>query len=108
MDSTGEDYGVYVGPSTVLNTSSSASSAGNEASLESYYRDGEDNNYKVLFEFVLHGIFLNLIGVIGLVGNGICIAILSRPQMKGSTNLILCALSCFDIVVITTSMMMFR
>ncbi len=77
-----------------------------ENSLESYYEG--DNDSKVLFEFVLHGIFTSLICVVGFVGNVISIAILSRPQMKSSTNLILCALSLFDCVVIATSMMMFR
>ena len=48
------------------------------------------------------------IGLVGLAGNVVCIAILSRPQMRSSINLILCALSCFDIVVISTSMMMLR
>jgi len=62
----------------------------------------------VLFEFILHGVFLNLIGIVGFVGNGLCIAILSRPQMRSSLNLILCALASFDIVVIATSMLMLR
>eukprot|EP00094_Tigriopus_californicus_P010708 TCALIF_10327-PA protein Name:"Similar to FR FMRFamide receptor (Drosophila melanogaster)" AED:0.29 eAED:0.30 QI:13/0/0/1/1/0.5/2/0/145 len=75
------------------------------SSLEAYY-SGEDNHVKVFFEFVLHGIVLNLIGVIGLVGNIICIAILSRPHMKSSTNLILCALASFDVMVILCSMFM--
>ena len=49
--------------------------------------------HQVVFEFVLHGVFLNIIGIVGLVGNGLCIAVLTRPQMRGSpTNLILCAL----------------
>ena len=82
-------------------------SESNVSSLEAYY-EGEDNQGKVVFEFVLHGVFLNLIGVIGLVGNGICVAILSRPQMKSSTNAILCALASFDLVVIVTSMLMLR
>ena len=74
------------------------------SSLEAYY----DNWSKVVFEFVLHGVFLNLIGLVGLVGNGLCIAILSRKQMRNSTNLILCALASFDTVVIITSMLMLR
>ena len=65
-------------------------------------------SFKVVFEFILHGIILNIIGIIGLIGNGICIAILSRPQMKSSTNLILCALASFDAVLIVTSMLMLR
>ena len=77
------------------------------SSLEAYYA-GEDNWSKVVFEFVLHGVFLNLIGVVGLIGNGLCIAVLTRPQMRNSTNLILTALATFDSVVIATSMLMLR
>ncbi len=76
-------------------------------SLDAYYA-GDDNRSKVIFEFVLHGVFLNLIGVVGLVGNGLCIAVLTRPQMRSSTNLILTALATFDSVVIATSMLMLR
>jgi len=55
-----------------------------------------------------HGIILNVIGVVGLAGNAIVLAILSRPRMRNSTNLILCALATFDVVVIITSMLMLR
>ena len=80
---------------------------GGTSSLEANYV-GADNAWMVLFEFVLHGIFLDLIGLIGLFGNLICIAILSRPQMKSSINLILCALASFDVAVIITSVLMLR
>ena len=84
-----------------------ATTEDSSSSLEAYYA-GEDNWSKVVFEFVLHGVFLNLIGVVGLVGNGLCIAVLTRPQMRNSTNLILTALATFDSVVIATSMLMLR
>ena len=52
------------------------------------------------FEFFLPGVLLNGIGVLGLVGNLLAIFILSRPQMKGSTNCILIGLATYDIILI--------
>jgi len=43
----------------------------------------------VLFEFVVPGVFLNLVGLCGLLGNLLSIIVLSRPQMKSSINCIL-------------------
>lgn len=43
----------------------------------------------VFFEFVVPGVLLNGIGILGLLGNVISIAVLSRPQMKSSINCIL-------------------
>ena len=57
----------------------------------------------IYFEFILLGIITNVVGIIGLIGNLMCIAVLRRPQMKrNSTNVILVALSTFDAVVIVT------
>lgn len=52
------------------------------------------------FEFFLPGLLLNSVGCLGLVGNGLSIFILSRPQMKGSTNCILIGLATYDIILI--------
>lgn len=43
----------------------------------------------VFFEFVVPGVLLNGIGILGFLGNIISIAVLSRPQMKSSINCIL-------------------
>ena len=43
----------------------------------------------VFFEFVVPGVLLNGIGLLGLLGNTLSIAVLSRPQMKSSINCIL-------------------
>ena len=62
-----------------------------------------------LFNFILHGVFTNVIGLVGLLGNILCILILRRMQMrtKCSTNVILAALASFDGLVVITSMFMF-
>ncbi len=61
---------------------------------------------RFLINYFQHGIFGNLVGVVGLVGNALCVFVLTRPQMRGSTNLILTALASFDMGVILTSMLM--
>jgi hypothetical protein len=43
----------------------------------------------VLFEFVVPGVLLNCVGLLGLLGNLLSIIVLSRPQMKSSINCIL-------------------
>ena len=43
----------------------------------------------VFFEFVVPGVLLNSVGLMGLLGNLLSIIVLSRPQMKSSINCIL-------------------
>ena len=52
------------------------------------------------FELLVHGVLLNAVGLLGLVGNLLSIFILSRPQMKGSTNCILIGLATYDSILI--------
>ena len=61
-----------------------------------------------IFAFILHGIITNTVGLIGLIGNIICIMVLRRPQMRGNcTNVILTALAAFDAFLLITSILMF-
>lgn len=55
-----------------------------------------------VFELIVAGILLTLLGVLGLVGNLLSVFILSRPQMKGSTNYILIGLATSDSILILT------
>ena len=41
-----------------------------------------------MFQFVMHGIFLPIVALLGLVGNLISIFIFTRREMKASINLI--------------------
>ena len=59
-------------------------------------------DWDIVFEFVFHGVLLNCVGILGLVGNLLSIFILSRPQMKGSTNCILIGLATYDSILIIT------
>ena len=47
---------------------------------------GHQNTF---FEFIVPGVLLNGVGLLGLVGNILSIIVLSRPQMKSSINCIL-------------------
>ncbi|XP_015591017.1 FMRFamide receptor [Cephus cinctus] len=60
-----------------------------------------------LFEFIVNGILLNLIGLFGLFGNFISMIILSRPQMKSSINYLLIGLARCDTILIITSILCF-
>ncbi|XP_057663036.1 FMRFamide receptor [Diorhabda carinulata] len=61
----------------------------------------------VFFQFVVNGLFMNLIGVLGVLGNIISMIILSRPQMRSSINYLLIGLARVDTVLIITSMLLF-
>lgn len=65
----------------------------------------EKNN--ILFNFIIYGILLNVIGVFGIFGNIISMIILSRPQMKSSINYLLIGLARCDTVLIITSILLF-
>ena len=72
--------------------------------------NGTPNNQQfILFNFILHGVFTNVIGLVGLLGNILCVVILRRIQrrQKCSTNVILAALASFDGLVVITSILMF-
>lgn len=60
-----------------------------------------------LFRFIVYGIFLTIIGLLGLAGNLISITILSRPKMRSSINCCLIGLTSFDMIVTSTSILMF-
>lgn len=68
---------------------------------------GDEEDYNLLFEFIAYGVLLNVIGVLGILGNIISMIILSRPQMKSSINYLLIGLARCDTVLIITSIILF-
>ncbi|XP_044757037.1 FMRFamide receptor [Coccinella septempunctata] len=60
-----------------------------------------------LLRFIINGLLLNIIGVLGMFGNIISMIILSRPQMRSSINYLLIGLARIDTVLILTSMLLF-
>ncbi|MCP9265720.1 BMA-FRPR-1 [Dirofilaria immitis] len=65
-----------------------------------------DSTY-IVYNLVLIGFILPLIGFCGLLGNGISAFIYCRPEIRSSTNLYLCALGCSDCAVICTAIFLF-
>lgn len=59
------------------------------------------------FDFWCSGILINLVGMVGILGNSLSLIILSRPQMRSSINYLLIALARCDIILIITSMFLF-
>ncbi|KAK4881135.1 hypothetical protein RN001_004454 [Aquatica leii] len=59
------------------------------------------------YTFIMSGIVLNGIGLLGILGNIISMIILSRPQMKSSINYLLIGLARVDTVLIITSILLF-
>ncbi|CAG9818443.1 unnamed protein product [Phaedon cochleariae] len=59
------------------------------------------------FRFITNGLLINLVGLLGVLGNIISMIILSRPQMRSSINYLLIGLARIDTVLIVTSMLLF-
>nr|WDS50847.1 FMRFamide receptor like protein [Palaemon carinicauda] len=60
-----------------------------------------------LFVFTVYGVLLTTIGLLGIAGNLISITILSRRKMRSSINCCLIGLTSFDMIVTSTSILMF-
>lgn len=65
------------------------------------------HDHNTIVEFWVCGICLNIVGILGIIGNIISMIILSRPQMRSSINYLLIGLACCDSVLIITSMLLF-
>ncbi|XP_034481353.1 FMRFamide receptor [Drosophila innubila] len=71
---------------------------------EEVYNPQLENN---LIEFWVCGVILNIVGVLGILGNVISMIILSRPQMRSSINYLLTGLARCDTMLIISSMLLF-
>lgn len=67
----------------------------------------QEINSSGLFDFVIYGVLVNLIGLFGIIGNTISMIILSRPQMKSSINYLLIGLARCDTMLIIISVSIF-
>ncbi|CAD5215838.1 unnamed protein product [Bursaphelenchus okinawaensis] len=61
----------------------------------------------LIYNFLIIGFILPFISFCGLFGNGFSAFVYSRPAMRTSTNLYLCALGCSDNAVIITALFLF-
>ncbi|KAH8398807.1 hypothetical protein KR222_007502 [Zaprionus bogoriensis] len=71
---------------------------------EEIYNPQLENNR---IEFWVCGVLLNIVGVLGILGNVISMIILSRPQMRSSINYLLTGLARCDTMLIISSMLLF-
>ncbi|XP_076654762.1 FMRFamide Receptor isoform X2 [Halictus rubicundus] len=60
-----------------------------------------------LFDFIISGVLVNVIGLFGILGNAISMIILSRPQMKSSINYLLIGLARCDTVLIVIAVLIY-
>ncbi|XP_037073819.1 FMRFamide receptor-like [Pollicipes pollicipes] len=56
-----------------------------------------------LYEFILEGVVMNVVNLLGIVCNTVSIYILSRKQMRASINCCLIGLATFDILLLVCS-----
>ncbi|ALC43006.1 FR [Drosophila busckii] len=71
---------------------------------EQVYNPHIENNR---IEFWVCGVLINIVGILGILGNVISMIILSRPQMRSSINYLLIGLARCDTVLIISSMLLF-
>ncbi|XP_063545824.1 FMRFamide receptor-like [Cydia strobilella] len=69
--------------------------------------DADVSESDKLFRFVVHGVMLNVVGCGGLLGNALCVAVLSRPQMRSSINCLLAGLAAADAALLVASVLLF-
>ncbi|GAB1866427.1 FMRFamide receptor [Camponotus japonicus] len=67
----------------------------------------QEINTNSLSDFIVYGIFINLIGLFGIFGNAISMIILSRPQMKSSINYLLIGLARCDTMLIIIAVLIY-
>ncbi|XP_012056839.1 PREDICTED: FMRFamide receptor [Atta cephalotes] len=77
------------------------------SSNEGPFECGQEVNTNGLADFIIYGIFVNLIGLFGIFGNTISMIILSRPQMKSSINYLLIGLARCDTVLIIIAVLIY-
>lgn len=70
-----------------------------------HFQPPDDIHY--IFEFIIPGVLLNIVGFLGLLGNILSIIVLSRPQMKSSIHCLLLGLASYDSVLIVTRYILF-
>ncbi|KAL3277877.1 hypothetical protein HHI36_013218 [Cryptolaemus montrouzieri] len=89
---------------SILNTSVTAFTS-SDVEFDSCLK--EEPERLQFFRFLTNGLLLNIIGLLGIIGNIISMIILSRPQMRSSINYLLIGLARIDTALIITSILLF-
>ena len=78
----------------------------NETSNDIFVLTSTMEEYK-LFEFIIEGLGITIVSVLGIFGNILSACVLSRTQMKSSVSCLLLGLTFADTLLITSSILIF-
>lgn len=78
----------------------SGNASDNDSDNGGPFECNQEVNANSLSDFVVYGVFVNLIALFGILGNTVSMIILSRPQMKSSINYLLIGLARCDTALI--------
>jgi len=79
----------------------------------SFKEDSSDENgeekyeYNETFEFIIVGLGITIVSILGIIGNILSACVLSRSQMKSSVSCLLLGLTFADTILIITSLLLF-
>lgn len=68
---------------------------------------GEGDNLRQLYEFLIKGVLLGVVSLLGILGNVLTMVILSRPQMRSSINCLLVGLARCDAALLAAAILIF-
>jgi len=68
---------------------------------------GEGDELRQLYEFLIKGVLLGLVSLLGILGNVLTMVILSRPQMRSSINCLLVGLARCDAALLVAAILLF-
>ena len=60
-----------------------------------------------VFAFCVEGIFLLIIGILGIIGNVVAIVVFARHTLQKNFHALMLSLSAFDLIYITASILIF-
>lgn len=60
-----------------------------------------------LYEFLIKGVLLGVVSLLGILGNVLTMVILSRPQMRSSINCLLVGLARCDAALLVAAILLF-
>ena len=70
----------------------------------SLYLNSNNSTQPENFEFVVHGVLITSVSILGLLANTICLLVMSRPSLKkgqcSSVNALLTSMAAVDIIVL--------
>ena len=87
-------------------TTMSNKSSDIETDLSDVPQEIQESLQSAYFEFVVQGISLTSVSVLGLMANSVCLLVMSRPALKkgqcSSVNALLTSMAAVDIIVLVS------